>query len=69
MHSIFDAAGVAPNTYVINNEASNHLKSAFGAEKVKYQLVPPHNHQANQAELAIQTFKVYFKSILALIDP
>ena len=31
--------------------------------------MPPHNHRANAAERAIQTFKHHFKSCLATIDP
>ncbi len=33
-----------------------------------YQLVPPHNHQRNLAEKAIQTFTAHFISILCGID-
>ena len=38
-------------------------------EDIAYQLVPPHNHQANTAERAIQTFESHFKVILATCDP
>ena len=38
-------------------------------EDIAYQLVPPHNHQANTAERAIQTFESHVKSILAIVDP
>ena len=38
-------------------------------ENITYQLVPPHNHRANAAERAIQTFTSHFKSILATADP
>lgn len=30
---------------------------------------PPHNHRANLAERAIQTFKAHFKTGLALVHP
>ncbi len=35
---------------------------------MEYELVPPGNHQRNQAERAIQTFKAHFISILAGVD-
>ena len=38
-------------------------------KEIQHQLVPPHNHRANSAERAIQTFKSHFKSILATVDP
>ena len=38
-------------------------------ENITYQLVPPHNHRANAADCAIQTFKSHFKSIFATVDP
>ena len=40
------------------------------AEKdISFQLVPPHNHRANLAERAIQTFKAHFIATLASADP
>ena len=60
--------GNRPNTWILDNEVSTHLKSAFSKEEINYQLVPPHCHQANASERAIQTFKGHFKSILALLD-
>ena len=62
-------AGVQPNTYIIDNEASLELKTAMKQEGIKHQLVPPHNHRANLAERAIQTFKSHFKAALATSDP
>ena len=62
-------AGVQPNTYLIDNEASAQLKCKMTENNIKYQLVPPHNHRANLAERAIQTFKSHFKATLGLADP
>ena len=45
------------------------MKDAFIDAKVTFQLVPPHNHRANAAERAIQTFKNHFITILTAIDP
>ena len=38
-------------------------------KNVNHQLVPSHNHRANAAERAIQTFKSHFKAGLANLDP
>ena len=69
IHKKFECAGVAPQTYVLDNEASNLLKAAMKEKEVAHQLVTPHNHRANIAERAIQTFKQHFKAILASVDP
>lgn len=57
-----------PNTYIIANEASLELKTAMKQEDIKHQLVPPHNHQENLAERAIQIFKSQLKTALATAD-
>ena len=65
----FWTAGVNPNTYIIDNEASMELKETMKENEIQHQLVPPHNHRANLAERAIQTYKSHFKAILATVDP
>ena len=60
LHNIFAKAGVAPNTYVMDNEISQDLKEALNNENRTYQLVPPYSHRRNLAERAIQTFKYHF---------
>ena len=47
IYEYLEAVDQKPTLNVIDNEASNHIKSAFEDADVKYQLVPPHNHQAN----------------------
>ena len=37
--------------------------------QITYQMVPPHNHRANLAERAIQTFKNHFKAGLSIVHP
>ena len=69
LHSRFQKAGVAPKTYVLDNECSQDLLTAFEKEKVSHQFVPPGIHRANQAERAIQTFKAHFKAGLSSVDP
>ena len=57
LQSTFEQASVAPETYVLDNETSCKLLDAFEEQDVDYQLVPPHNHRNNQAELSMQTLK------------
>ena len=61
--------GQTPTIYIMDNEASSYLKQTMESNKIKYQLVPPHNHRANLAERAIQSFKHHFKSGLCTVDP
>ena len=60
---------MTPNTWILDNETSAHLQRAMNKKKTKLQLVPTHNHRANAAEHAIQTFKDHFKSGLSSLDP
>ena len=61
-------AGMAPNTYVMDNEISSDFIAAL-TKNISYQLVPPHTHRHNLGEHDIQTFKNHFKSGLASVDP
>ena len=50
----------------LDNEVSKTLiKYIEKTANLDYQLVSPHNHRANPAEHAIQTYKAYFISILS----
>ena len=69
LNTSFATAGTQPKSYIVDNEASLELKQAMKKEQIDYQLVPPHNHRANYAERAIQTFKSHFKATLATSDP
>ena len=69
IHHQLQAAGAAPNLWVLDNEASTELKQAMTKKDTKFQLVPPYTHRANAAERAIQTFKNHFKAGLASLDP
>ena len=69
LHSTFAQAGVAPKTYVMDNEISAELLAALQAGNADYQLVPPHTHRRNLAERAIQTYKNHFKAGLASVNP
>ena len=50
IHQQFAKAGVAPHTWVLDNEKSGTLLDAFNKYNVRHQLVPPHTHRANIAE-------------------
>ena len=63
------SAGFPPNAWVLDNETSQDLCSAMRKRHVSFQFVPPHNHRANAAKRAIQTFKNHFKAGLASFDP
>ena len=69
MHAKFSKSGVAPDTYIQDNEISKEMKECFHKEGVKFHLVPPFNHQENVAERAIQTFKSHFSAGLSGLDP
>ena len=66
---MYETAGVPPTTSVLYNEFSKDMQSTFQKENVTFHLVPPHNHRANAAERAIQTFKNHFIAGLSGIDP
>ena len=69
LNATLQQAGVTPNTWILDNEVSQELKTALTKNKTSYQLVPPYTHRANAAERAIQTFKAHFTAGLASVDP
>jgi hypothetical protein len=52
----------------LDNKALEAFKQCIREQQMQYKLVSPGYHQCNQAERAIQMFKVHFTSILAGID-
>ena len=61
-------SGIFPKEHILDNECSDQFKKTIKANKMTYQLVPPHDHRRNRAEKAIQTFKDHFVSILCGTD-
>ncbi len=53
---------------VMDNQATNHIKTILTKEECKLQLVSPHNQRVNAAEQAIQTFKDALIAALAKTD-
>ena len=62
------ACGISPTKQVLDNEISQAYKDAIASFGIAYELVPPHNHERNKAERAIQTLKNHFVSILCGAD-
>ncbi len=62
------AAGLGLKKHILDSKASKIFKAKIKENEMEYKLVPPRNHQWNQAEQAIQIFKAHFISILASID-
>jgi hypothetical protein len=58
-------AGIAPKEHILDNECSADFKAAITTNNMTYQLVPPHDHQRNKAEKAVQTFNDHFMAIYA----
>ena len=69
LHDQLQSNGYAPELHILDNECSDELKKAFKKYSVGFQRVPPHVHQRNAAERAIQTWKYHFCSGLATCDP
>ncbi len=60
--------GYKPKLNVMDNQATQYIKTFLSEEECELQLVEPHNHRVNAAERAIQTFKDAFISALATTD-
>ena len=60
--------GINPGFHFMYNKASNALNLIMTTMNIKYQLVPPRNHRANNAERAIQKFKNHFIVGLCIVD-
>ena len=60
--------GIHPGFHFMDNEASATLKLTMTTMNIKYQLVPPSNHSANNAERAIKTFKNHFIAVLCSVE-
>ena len=68
LHEKLHIAGVKPETWVLDNEASALLTNTMKDNEASYQLILPHIQRANLAEQAIETFKDHLKTGLASLD-
>jgi hypothetical protein len=69
IHQELTVKGFKPKLQTLDNEASAALKNFFTVNDIAYQLVSPHCHQRNAAELAIRNFKERFVSGISSVDP
>ena len=46
LHKTFEQAGIAPNTYIMDNDTSGEFMRAIKENKAAYQLMPPRTHTA-----------------------
>ena len=56
-----------PTLHILDNKVSSNFKKFLSTQDVEFQLVPPHTHQKNAAERAIQTFKNHFVASLCSV--
>jgi hypothetical protein len=61
-------AGLGLKKHILDNKALEAFKQCIREQQMQYELVPLGNHQRNQAERAIQTFKAHFILILAGVN-
>ena len=51
--------------FILDNEYSQDIKNTIKTYNATYQLVPPHQHRQNAAEIAIKTVKGHILSGIA----
>ena len=61
--------GHKPALHVLDNECSRAVQSYIRSNKTEIQLVEPHNHRVNAAEVAVKAVKYHTLAHLATIDP
>lgn len=69
IHNLLISRGLKLKIHILDNECSQTLKDYMGEENELFQLVPPHLHQRNAAERAIQTFKNHFIAGIVSTNP
>ena len=60
--------GIKPGFHFMDNGSSAALKMTMTTMNIKYQLVPPSKHRANNAEIVIQKSKNHFIAGLYSVD-
>ena len=64
----FKRCVINPGLPFMDSESHSALKTTINSMNIKYQLVPPSNHIANNTEREIQTFKKHFIAGLCRVD-
>jgi hypothetical protein len=65
---ILQAQQYQPVLNIMDNKCSKAVEKHIKKNKMKIQLVPPHNHLVNATERTIGTFKEIFVAALATVD-
>ena len=60
LYNLLTNRGLKPSLHILDNECINMLKKFMREVNEKFQLIPPHIHCINSAELSIWTFKEHF---------
>jgi hypothetical protein len=69
IHQELTEKAFKPKLQTLDNEASAAFINFFTTNDVDYQLVPPHCHRRNAAEMVIHTFNEHFVAGMATVDP
>ena len=64
LHKLLTNRSLKPSLHILVNKCINALQTFMREVNEKFQLVPPHIHHINSAELSIWTFKEHFISRL-----
>ena len=55
IYEYLKAQGQTPKLHVLNTECSKVIQAYIKSENVPIQVVEPHNHRVNTAEVAVKT--------------
>jgi len=69
VYRMLQQRGTNPSLHVMDNECSKAIKTFVADQKTTIQLVEPHNHRVNAAEVAVKTAKYHFIASLATVAP
>ena len=67
VYRILQQKGTNPSLHVLDNECSKAIKTFVADQQTVIQLVEPHNHRVNTAEVSVKTAKYHFISALATV--
>jgi len=69
VYRMMQQKGTNPSLHVPDNECSKAIKTFVVDRQTAIQLVEPHNHRVNAAEVAVKTAKSHFIASLATVAP
>ena len=68
-YKMLQQKGSNPSLHVLDNKCSTAIKTFVADQQTAIQLVEPHNHRVNTAEVAVKTAKYHFLAALATVAP